>query len=528
MFRALALAAVSNGFLSAAAMAGVEPILQTEWGQGGVYKTATPLKDGQTTYPGCTTIASAQILNHYRYQDHANSEVGYVLDHPLTGPDVDGRSLYLDLTAHSYDWQALDVPQFIYHVGVTLNAQFGGGQGSSATGKQIENAFRYQWGYNQISRRKMFIIMKDAFGYSDNEWADLIRAELDAGRPVMHMAQQVDADQGHAFVLDGYRNDGTVHVNWGWGGHGNGWYDPNTLVDPSGRSWTRDAMIFLGLEPTDGFAASLAPAPTETRYAWNGNGSLISYASGTATGYGLTVDEALIHPEGTADPVVFFQWEIDGRDGTHLKIDADGVETATVTYGPWNDRGVDRTYANVSLPFVLDPARDGLSIQDQEYYVIAVTTDRPTTDRVVSAQITTAAATIAKSMAAMPILLESGTWAGNGSVIDRASGSTTGYGLTLDEGHVAAGTEDAAVFFQWEIDASNGQKLKIEGDGTARVTYGSWASRLDDVTRDVTLPWVLDPAADGLSNADGEYYTIRVQFAGIAAEDLPVVATAVR
>ena len=75
----------------------------------------------------------------------------------------------------------------------------------------------------------MSVISKEAFGYSDQEWADLIRAELDAGRPVLYMATE-PGGAGHAFVIDGYRDDGLVHVNFGWGGYGNGYYDANVLA----------------------------------------------------------------------------------------------------------------------------------------------------------------------------------------------------------------------------------------------------------------------------------------------------------
>ena len=50
----------------AAASAGVAPMIQTRWGQGAPYNRATPRLDGQQTWPGCTTLALAQLLNYYR------------------------------------------------------------------------------------------------------------------------------------------------------------------------------------------------------------------------------------------------------------------------------------------------------------------------------------------------------------------------------------------------------------------------------------------------------------------------------
>jgi len=519
----------------------VGPLLQTSWGQGGVYQTNMPQLGGEPTYPGCTTVASAQVLYYYRVTGQAASPVSYGLDHgPLTGPDVvdGGHGLSVDVSAVSHDFDAMGLElesasraeidattQFIYHVGATMNAQFGGGQGSSATGRQIENAFRYQWGYNQIARRAMTIISRTAFGFDDAEWAQEIRDELAAGRPVIYLAQEETRDIGHAFVIDGYATDGRVHVNWGWGGWANGWYDVATLEDPSGRRWIRDPMIFRGLEPSVGHASTMLPATpapsTPEAHAWNGAFSLISHASGTATGYGLTTDEAVV--SAGAAPVVFLQWEVDGRDGRRLVISADGASRATLTYGPWNDRSRDRRLENVALPFVLDPVRDGFSTADGEYYVVAVTFDE-STSATVFAEPTDQAATPSVSVAGTPIAVDGYVWHGNGSLISRASGTLDGYGLTMDEARVHPSEDRPAVFFQWEIDGSDGRTLELRGDGLSEATlrYGVWNDRSRDVTRRVTLPYVLDPSADGLSTADGEYLVIM-----LGLDDAPTAATSV-
>jgi len=528
---------------------GVAPLLDTEWGQSGVWQQSTPLIDGEPTYPGCTTIAGAQILYYYQYQNHASYDICYDLDTVVSGEDVsDGTTLCVDFDSDDiqFDWDAMAIndsasdaallttSDFIYHVGVTLNAQFGGGEGSSATARQIENAFRYQWGFEKkrednARAKSVTIVSKDEFFENDDDFASHLRMELREGRPVMYMAQQVDADTGHAFVIDGYDAvSGLFHVNWGWGGAGNGYYDL-TLTDPSGRSWSRNALIYQYLEPVQDYANELQETGIP-QYSWNGNGSLISYSSGTNTGYGLTIDEAAIHPSSIENPVVFFQWELDQRDGTRLKIDAQTRDTATITFGVWNDRSSDVTYADVSLPFVLDPALANLSIHDQQYYVVAVRFDaRPESSESVIAEVTTEAGTEAEMIRSDQFLVDGGTWNGNGSLIDFSSGSLQGYGLQIDEGYVSSDSLDAPrVFFQWEIDNSSGDKLEISADGqVVDVTYGLWNDRSSDITHEgVSLPYTIDPAADGMSAADGEYYVIKVSFSQAPTGGVAVVAEA--
>jgi len=158
---------------------------------------------------------------------------------------------------------------------------------------------------------------------------------------------------------------------------------------------------------------------------WNGNGSLINFTSGHLRGYGLDKDICRIHPDSTNSPVVFFQWEIDGADGRRLRIKGDG--RATITYGSWGTRSDDRVYSNVALPFVLDPAKDGKSTNDGQYYVVAIQNpSAPTSATNVIATATDATASSATSMAAQPIAVDGHTWNGNGSIINFTSGSMTG------------------------------------------------------------------------------------------------------
>ena len=523
-----AVAAAAALSLATTSEAAVGPLLETTWGQSGAYQSQTPTLDDNPTYPGCTSISTAQVLYYYQYRDQALGQISYVLDNVgMTHDAVDNDVLSLDFTQYSYDFGAMSpsldratasekeaTATFLFHVAASLQAQFGYDEGSSATGRKIENAFRYTWGYNNKPRREMTIISKDAFGYSAMEWADLVRSELDEGRPVLYMALMESGPAGHSFVIDGYADDGTVHVNWGWGGYGNGYYDPNVLEDPSGRRWNRGAMIFLGLEPEPGYAKQLLPAGATA--SWNGTGSIISYSTGTAAGYGITQDEAMIHPDSPDAPAVFFQWEVDARDGRRLEIAAEGMTHATITYGPWDDRSADRTHRSVQLPFILDPQVDGFDANDGDYFVVQVAFDEtPAQSKVVEARATKTTGSAAAGMAGAAVNVDEHAWNGNGSVISYSSGTKTGYGMTYDVAAVSPTSLSApVVYFQWEIDSRDGRKLQLSAETLeqATVTVGTWNDRSADVTEAVTLPYTIDPEALGLASTDGTYLVVRVSF----------------
>jgi|GEM_PF-3623337 len=515
----------------------VGPLLDTEWGQAGVWQQQTPLKDGEPTYPGCTTVAVAQILYYYQHQNYALNDVCYSLEHDVSGADIEGEdtlcvNFFSDSILYSWENMALDdaasdeeietSAKFLYHVGVTLNAQFGGGEGSSATGRQIENALRYQWGYTKRRdggerSKSVTIVLKNQFFPKDEDFANHIRMELDAGRPVLYMAQQVDADAGHAFVIDGYDPSSDLfHVNWGWGGYANGYYDLS-MTDLSGRSWSRNALIYQYLEPVQdaGLEKTEAQEIVIPQYSWNGNGSLISYTSDTLTGYGMTKDEAVIHPDSEHNPVVFFQWEVDTRDGSKLMIKADGQSHATITYGLWNDRGSDVTHRHVPLPFILDPSQDGFPVNDQEYFVLAVRFDqKPSETTTVFAEISDVQGHQGNRVPNTPFVVDNHVWQGNASVISYASQDKTGYGLDRDEGLIRPQELAAPTFYaQWELSEEDGMKMQISGPSqTATIRYGFWDDRSQDVYhRNVSFPFVIDPKADGVNVADGSYLVIAVE-----------------
>ena len=513
----------------------IGPLIETQWGQAGVWQQSTPLKDENPTYPGCTTVATAQILFYYKYQNYANTDTCYRLDHELDSPDIEGNTLCVDFQSSNitYSWDELaktaqeslskveSTADFLYHVGVTLNAQFGGGEGASATGRQIENAFRYQWGYSKRREdgersKSVSIVLRDQFFPSDEDFSNHLQMELRAGRPVLYMAQQQGADVGHAFVIDGYDPSAELfHVNWGWGGRSDGYYDLS-FTDPSGRSWSRNALIYQYLEPIQG--AGLRNQPTQEdlvpQYSWNGNGSLISYASGTKTGYGLTQDEAVIHPDSEQNPVVFFQWEVDKRDGTNIVFDAEDQSHATITYGLWNSRENDVTHRNVPLPFFLDPSQDGFTVQDQEYFVFAVRFDqKPEEATIVSAQLTNTQVHQGRRADTEPFYVDGTIWNGNASLIAHSSGTQEGYGLNQDEGMIHSSSLPPSTYAQWEVSQDDGTKLIVSGpSGMGTIRYGFWDDRSQDVVhRDVSFPFTLDPIQDGISVTDGSYLVISVQ-----------------
>lgn len=60
--------------------------------------------------------------------------------------------------------------------------------------------------------------------FSRDVWVDMICSNIDKVGPVLYAGEESGKNVGHCFVLDGYDEDGNIHINWGWGGTDNGYF----------------------------------------------------------------------------------------------------------------------------------------------------------------------------------------------------------------------------------------------------------------------------------------------------------------
>ena len=82
---------------------------------------------------------------------------------------------------------------------------------------QLQGAFDYQYVHH--------LYVTD---HTPQHWRELIDQELEAGRPVLY-AGYTSLIQGHAFVIDGRDTNGFYHINWGYGGNYDGYYNLDVL-----------------------------------------------------------------------------------------------------------------------------------------------------------------------------------------------------------------------------------------------------------------------------------------------------------
>ena len=234
--------------------------LTTKWSQGLYYNMFCPADTNHSSghaYTGCVATAMGMVMKYWNYPT-----IGY-LDHGYThsNSDTSYGYQYADFGSTTYQWdnmpskltaltsEAQDsaVALLLYHAGVAVNMDYGisgsGAQtvnGGSFTRASQENAliryFKYSPALHSVNRGD----------FSAGEWDAMMTSEIDAGRPVLYSGH---GEGGHAFVLDGYNNDGYFHFNWGWNGSCDGYFPIGGLNPASTRHYNNNNRANIGVQP---------------------------------------------------------------------------------------------------------------------------------------------------------------------------------------------------------------------------------------------------------------------------------------
>jgi len=259
----------------------VPPFLSTAWNQGAPYNNQCPLIDDVRCVTGCGATSLSMVLHYWRWPQGEFSGVDAYSwrqgDNVYTADALPAITFDWDNMLNSYnrsytEEQADAVAWLMRYVGQAEEMSYG--TGSSGTGsRNIMRALRTM-DYDTVA----FEVHKTPFwgsgGYTDDEWAELLLVELESGRPLEYCAYTADWS-GHAFNVDGYDGDGGWHVNFGWGGSGNGYYRLNAY-SYSGSTFNNNQVAFTGVQPPVGaFGPELRPSA--------GRVSLSSLVDETAT-----------------------------------------------------------------------------------------------------------------------------------------------------------------------------------------------------------------------------------------------------
>lgn len=202
----------------------VSPLIKTKWNQDRLYNDLCP-KDPKgpngRVYAGCVACAMSQIMKYWNYPptgvgSYSYNAVGYGTQTADFGNTNYNYSVMpLSLTRTSSDEEIFEVAQLMYHCGVSVDMGYGP-DGSGAMSDQVPKSWKEYFLFAEDTYMD-YLMMHNA-----ERWAIKLREELDKSRPLYYSGSNEDG--GHAFVCDGYDNNGLFHFNWGWGGSGDSFF----------------------------------------------------------------------------------------------------------------------------------------------------------------------------------------------------------------------------------------------------------------------------------------------------------------
>ena len=223
----------------------VEPLLTCKWSQYDPFNKYTPLSNGQHTPTGCVATATAQVMFYNKWPknrpqdyiastgDDAKKSVTYWWDEMKNTTNEMG-------TEHSR--QAVGV--LMSDIGKAVNMRYYY-RGSDSNLQYACNALRDKFDYTVRYLDKNFL--------PANDFLNEVMQEISNGYPVLVVGGP------HAFVYDGYDEQGLIHTNWGWGGENDGYFDINIVTLNvsgfalnSGTFWDDISVVFA--HPNDGKA----------------------------------------------------------------------------------------------------------------------------------------------------------------------------------------------------------------------------------------------------------------------------------
>ncbi len=219
-------------------------LLETEWNQNYPYNQYCPqISGGMSMFNGhapvgCTAVALAQIVHHWGCRVYTENTASYYWQQ---------QNLSVNFCEQNYDWEAMnptsaddDNAMLLFHSGVSVEADYGP-NATSASSSKAKIALQTYFGFNTNG-------LKYKNNFTNSEWVNKLKADIDAGRPIYYRGDNNGA-AGHAWVVDGYDNNDYFHCNWGWGGSYNGFFSLTSLNPTSYYNLTFHQGAITGIEP---------------------------------------------------------------------------------------------------------------------------------------------------------------------------------------------------------------------------------------------------------------------------------------
>ena len=236
----------------------IDPLLgDIAWNQETPYNNMCPeYEDSELSATGCVATAMAQVMMYYKYPKELKADI------PAYTTATNKLKVNAISEGEKYDWdnmlptytegeynttQANAVAKLMFHCGAAVQMDYGDSSGALLRPEDMSTYFGYDADLLQEVYRSVYTLA---------EWKKILDRELEAKRPIIY-GGVASNENGHLFVCDGSDGEGLYHINWGWSGDSDGYFDI-TLLDPdvsgtgagtSADGYNRDCSVIIGIAP---------------------------------------------------------------------------------------------------------------------------------------------------------------------------------------------------------------------------------------------------------------------------------------
>ena len=239
----------------------VDPLLETTWGQDTPYNQKCPYEEGTCVFApsGCVPTALYYHKHPKTYGQGSHSYVStpkngqsFTVSFDFEHTVFDWNNMLVNYTYQPQNYtemQADAVSTLVLACGVMCEAQYlhddSGTIGNVGLGCDgLKNYLGYTPAYT---------FWRDDPLLSDDEWLDIIYSNISRDLPVLYSGSPTNPKEyGHCFIIDGYDAHGLVHVNWGWNGYYDGYFNIDALKPSEGNDFTQDQYMHCEIMPDDG------------------------------------------------------------------------------------------------------------------------------------------------------------------------------------------------------------------------------------------------------------------------------------
>ena len=274
----------------------VSALLSTTWDQDPPFNNLCPTDANTSSYyyggrtvTGCVATAMAQVMKYWNYPTQGSGSHSYSSSYGTLSANFGNTTYDWSNMRNSYSGtstaaQKTAVATLMYHCGIAVEMSYdiaeNGGSGAYTVAygntpcakSALVTYFKYKSSIQGLFRAS----------YSDTNWKNLLKADLDAGRPIMYSGASDEG--GHSFVCDGYNNSDQFHFNWGWSGSYDGFFSLNAMtpgtggIGGGGYDFSEDQDAIIGIEP-----AGITVSPTTVQLPSAGGSATVTVTAGNAS-----------------------------------------------------------------------------------------------------------------------------------------------------------------------------------------------------------------------------------------------------